>query len=460
MMHFNIGTYTISMTYLFKRGNRNTYYYRRRVPIDLKEHYPKPFIEISLKQNDKSVAAAVYQGTHQIVEEQFKRLRQGLTKSQVLTDYQAALALLESHDLTEAEAKGRGEGSEHLKEAFFESLDDTIRTKASDKEYAAYRFAETPFPYHLLDDNQRAALAIAKGEFRLKASQYPAEYLRRKGKEDNRRNVNEANNAMNSFIACCGDRPPADYSRSDINKFIDVSTKTKKTATVHRQLKSITAMFNFISLELDIKQDRLHCFQKFNIPGLGDDAETRGDFSREQISALRAMPPTKTLEIDCMIHLMLDTGMRVKECCGLLIGDVDLKADTPHLVLYKNDLRGLKNKNSQRVVPLVGASLLAVKKLVEAASSDYLFPRYVNDSGNDVKNTGASGACNKRLKALLGPSSPTSHSFRHTIQTRLRNVECPKDKRNEISGWAKDVSDKYGTPSDLQIKAKYLSATL
>ena len=40
------------------------------------------------------------------------------------------------------------------------------------------------------------------------------------------------------------------------------------------------------------------------------------------------------------------------------------------------------------------------------------------------------------------------------------NAECPKDKRNEISGWAKDVSDKYGSPSDLKLKAKYLSATL
>ena len=57
------------------------------------------------------------------------------------------------------------------------------------------------------------------------------------------------------------------------------------------------------------------------------------------------MPPTRTPEIDCMIHLMLDTGMRIKECCGLLVGDVNLQAETPNLVLYKNNIRGLKNKN-------------------------------------------------------------------------------------------------------------------
>ena len=75
MIQFAIGTYNISMKYLFKRSNRNTYYYRRRVPADLAEQYPKPFIEISLKQNNQTDAAAVYQDKHRLVEEQFKRLR-------------------------------------------------------------------------------------------------------------------------------------------------------------------------------------------------------------------------------------------------------------------------------------------------------------------------------------------------------------------------------------------------
>jgi integrase len=264
---------------------------------------------------------------------------------------------------------------------------------------------------------------------------------------------------MNTFIAQCGDRAPADYSRSDINNFITASLKTKKSATVQRNLKSLAAMFNFVTLQLDIKVDKKHCFEKFYIPSLGDDEETREDFTEEQVRLIRNMPSSKTIEIDCMIHLMLDTGLRVKECCGLLVKDINLAAETPHLVLYKNNIRGLKNKNSQRLVPLVGASLIALQKLTKAELSSYLFPRYVLETKSDVKNGSASGACNKRLKALLGKSCPTSHSFRHTMQTRLRNAECPKDKRNEISGWAKDVSDKYGSPSDLRIKQKYLLDT-
>lgn len=57
MIQFNVGTYTISMKYLFKRGNRNTYYYRRRVPTELAEYCPKPFIEISLKHSDRAALA-------------------------------------------------------------------------------------------------------------------------------------------------------------------------------------------------------------------------------------------------------------------------------------------------------------------------------------------------------------------------------------------------------------------
>jgi integrase len=460
MLQINIGSYSFSMKYLFKRSSRNTYYYKRRVPKDLQEHYPKPFIEISLRQTDRSVAAAICQETHLLVEEQFKRLRQGLPRDQVLSNYQAAAALLKKHGLTESDAEATGDGADEAKESFLDSIDDAIRVKSTDAEYAAFRHNETAFPYHLLDEEQRAALAIAKGEFRLKASQYPAEYLRLKNKDSSRRNVNEANNAMTALIACCGDKPPGDYPRSDINLFINQSLKKKKTATVLRQLRSIAAMFNYVVLELDITADKQHRFEKFNIPNLGDDAVSREDFTQEHLLAIREMPPSKTLEIDCMIHLMLDTGMRIKECCGLFIGDVNLQAETPHLVLYKNNIRGLKNKNSQRLVPLVGAALNAVEKLISAATNDYLFPRYVHDSGDDVKNTGASGACNKRLKSLLGPSSPTCHSFRHTMQTRLRNTECPKEKRDELGGWAKDISDKYGTPSDLKLKAKYLSATL
>ena len=91
-----------------------------------------------------------------------------------------ATALLKKHGLTESDAEATGDGADEAKESFLDNIDDTIRSKSTEAEYAAFRHNEAAFPFHLLDDEQRAALAIAKGEFRLKASQYPAEYLRLK----------------------------------------------------------------------------------------------------------------------------------------------------------------------------------------------------------------------------------------------------------------------------------------
>ena len=68
MVQINIGSYSIAMKYLTKRSTRNTYYYRRRVPKDLAMYYPKPFIEISLSQNDPTLAAVMCEQQHKKIE--------------------------------------------------------------------------------------------------------------------------------------------------------------------------------------------------------------------------------------------------------------------------------------------------------------------------------------------------------------------------------------------------------
>jgi len=229
---------------------------------------------------------------------------------------------------------------------------------------------------------------------------------------------------------------------------------------VQRQLKTIAAMFNMVSLEMDIALDRNHPFRNFKIPNLGNDSKDRQEFSADQIKLLRNMPLSKTPEITHLIQLMLDTGMRVSECCGLMVKDIHLEVETPYLQIYRNNVRDLKTKNSRRLIPLVGSSLSAMQEAVSRSTGDFIFPRYVDEASGSIKENNASAACKKRLVALLGKDTPTSHGFRHSLNTRLRNAECPKDIRNELQGWAKGISDRYGSPSDLKVKAKYLNATL
>ena len=81
-------------------------------------------------------------------------------------------------------------------------------------------------------------------------------------------------------------------------------------------------MFNRVSLEMDFTEDQQHTFKNFNIPNLGYDSEDRKELNSQQIDQIRGMAASRTPEIDHIIHLMLDTGMRIKECVGLKIEDI------------------------------------------------------------------------------------------------------------------------------------------
>ena len=182
MIQINIGSYSIAMKYLIKRSTRNTYYYKRRVPKDLAAHYPKPFIEISLKQNDQTLAAVLCDQQHKRIEQQFARLRQGLPKDQALTSYESGESHLSEFNLTPQDTTTSNDDAEFARERLYEAIDDTIRAQTSSEVYRAIHEKEAAFPLHLLSDEERSALAIIQGKFRLTASQYPAEYLRLKDK--------------------------------------------------------------------------------------------------------------------------------------------------------------------------------------------------------------------------------------------------------------------------------------
>ncbi len=92
-------------------------------------------------------------------------------------------------------------------------------------------------------------------------------------------------------------------------------------------------MFNRVFSEMDFTEDQQHPLKNFKIPNLGHDSEDRKELDSEQIDQIRGMAASRTPEIDHLIPLMLDTGMRIKECVGLKIEDIKIDADTPHLFL-------------------------------------------------------------------------------------------------------------------------------
>ena len=85
--------------------------------------------------------------------------------------------------------------------------------------------------------------------------------------------------------------------------------------------------------------------------------------------------------------------MRLSEAVGLHQQDLRLDHEVPHVALVPHATRRLKTDSSERLIPLVGASLWADKRINESANSEYCFPRYCGDSvGN---SNSASAAINK-----------------------------------------------------------------
>lgn len=284
------------------------------------------------------------------------------------------------------------------------------------------------------------------------ASDFVDAYAKLKNLEKGSNAYNKVERDVNRFVESQGDRAPHDYGKIDINDYISDRLLEVKTGSVRRELNSIQAVFNLVYEEHEI--DHFHRFRKLKIPKEKEDQTDREDFTSDQLNLLRDIVGGSDNKVEQIIGLLIDTGMRSAEAVGLASEDIKL-GSIPHIVIHRNTFRRLKNKASKRIIPLVGSSLEVAHSL--DLTDEWLFPKYLKtERGTDSANR----AVNNRLRVILGPGSPTSHSFRHTLATRLRSVECPEYMRKELGGWASSVSESYGTPTDITNKAAYIERSL
>jgi integrase len=125
--------------------------------------------------------------------------------------------------------------------------------------------------------------------------------------------------------------------------------------------------------------------------------------------------------------------MRLSEVLGLNKGDVVLGSEYPHIILKPNPWRRLKTIGSERTVPIVGSALWAAKKAIQSSTTNFLLPRYCNET--KCKSNSASAALNKCLSKRV-PEGCVIHSYKHSFRDRLRTVECPSDITDRLGGWS------------------------
>ena len=159
-----------------------------------------------------------------------------------------------------------------------------------------------------------------------------------------------------------------------------------------------------------------------------------------------------------LIALVSDTGLRLAEAAELLREDLKVDGeDIPHVIVREHPWRRLKTSGSRRLVPLVGASLWAARRLLaQPADSKFAFPRYNKTSPTNANS--ASAALNKWMKPHVREGC-TMHGFRHSMRDRLRAVECPADIVDQIGGWQTDgVGHGYGKGYPLEVMGKWMRA--
>ena len=258
---------------------------------------------------------------------------------------------------------------------------------------------------------------------RVALSEVAAEYLALKQIDQTPPRV-----ALSTFISLAGDRDVSDYTRQDAKLFVHhLEMKGNKTATIRRRINSLSAIMNYAYSELDL--DKRNPFTRLFIRNEGDDIFKRGTFTKEQLKLGYAKALASGSTVKLLMPLLGETGCRMAEIVGLRLDDIDLENELIHI--RPNSVRRLKNKTSERVLPLVGCARTAMEQALTQAEDQWLFPQYIK--AEQCYATHASNAVNKWLKTDFG--GLTAHCLRHTFRDRLREVDCPMDMIDQIGGW-------------------------
>ena len=385
---------TKKVPYTFNRAGY--YYFSRRVPADLTQHYSYPRIVQGLKTRSAQTAKS-----------------RALVAAAKLDEYWSHLRM------TDPDLIGR-----NLLKSGYEQYSRNTQLGVS-----------SPC---------RANLTL---------SQAVETYLTQKGAGKHKSFEAAAQRACTYLVEACGVKGLDGYSRADALKYRDyLIAKGMVGSSVSRVMSSIRAVFNFAISEyaLDLKNP---------FTGMYFD-KTAGVSKRfpipiDDIRKVQEQCRFIDDEMRWLVALVSDTGLRLAEAAGLLKSDLVLDVEIPFGRVSVHPWRAVKTSGSVRVVPLTNASLWAARRILNAnPDSAYAFPRYNKTSTTNANS--ASAALNKWLHQYV-PQGCTMHSFRHSMRDRLRAVECPSDVIDQIGGWATaSVGQGYGEGYGLEVCAKWV----
>ena len=387
---------TKSVPYTFNR--EGYYYFSRRVPNDLVEHYSYPRVVQSLHTKQYSIAR---------------------TRAVMLA------AKLDEH-------------------------------------WSHMRLAHTELPGKHLLKQKSVSFGTSSAASQVMQSMCLTEavetYLSLKGVGRSKTFHAAAHRTCGYLVDACGLKHLHEYTRNDAltfrNSLID---RGLAGTSITRIFNSVVAVFNFVNSEhaLGLKNPFTRVYYDRSA-GVSE----RQPIAVQDIRVIQIKCRELDDEARWLVALVSDTGLRLAEAAGLLMADIKFDHPVPHIIIEPNSYRGLKTSSSRRIVPLVGASLWAAQRIAETCHDlkGPALPRY-NKTGKTNANS-ASSAMNKWLKPFVGKGC-SLHSFRHSMRDRLRAVSCPSEMVDQIGGWSHDsVGQGYGRGYELEQLQQYMKAVV
>ena len=326
---------TKRVPYTFNRGGY--YYFTRRVPSDLKQHYLCPRIVQGLNTKCFSTARKRASVAASKLDEYWSHLR--------MTDYNLI--------------------GQHL-----------LKSES---------FVKTP----VLVDDPAQVIAL---------SEALQTYLSIKGKGKVKTFHAAAERACRYLVDATENKNLHEYTRQDALSFRDyLIAKGLAGSSISRIYNSLNSTINFVISEYAL--DITNPFARVYFDRT-DKVKKRLPIPNDVIRDIQNECYRIDDDMRWLLALISDTGLRLSEAAGLHRDDLVLDHDVPHLIIQRHSWRPLKTVASNRKVPLVGASIWAAQRITsQATSSLFAFSRY--NRSELTNGNSASAALNKWLKSYV-----------------------------------------------------------
>ncbi len=264
---------------------------------------------------------------------------------------------------------------------------------------------------------------------------------------------------LNFFLESVGDRPPAEITFRDVDKFISqqsekgfkpttLNRRLASIATVNRRLAALRSFYHFLTIESD-NAPRNPVIPKHHFIRLGQQLPRDiQDPDLEKLFTVISGPRDRA-----MFLLMLRCGLRVGEVRNLSLGDLYLDpafGSLPRLWLHGKG-------GGQRVVYLSSQPLAALQVWLDIRPKTKDEAVFLNRFGRRLSVT----AIQKRLGVYCRQAGlwVTCHQLRHTFGRHLTEARMPVTTIQKLLGHSRlQTTQVYLHISDSQVQEDYEAA--